>query len=95
MPEMYFRLRWPNLEETDHYSPSLIIRDYLTIGQELELPEFLRRMHVALTIASDRVKAKYGFACSRARGSLAEIERRAVPFLAQCDARVTVLEFLP
>jgi uncharacterized repeat protein (TIGR04042 family) len=95
MPEMYFRLRWPNSEVTNHYSPSLVIKEYVAPGQELELTELLERMKTALTIASDRVKAKYGFACSRAHGSLAEIEREATTFLSQRDARVIVLEFSP
>jgi len=95
MPEMYFRLRWPDAAETNHYSPSLVIKDYFVLGQALEVPAFLERMRTALTIASDRVEAKYGFACSRARGSLADIERQATPFLSNSDARVKILEFLP
>jgi uncharacterized repeat protein (TIGR04042 family) len=93
MPEMYFRLRWPDSAETDHYSPSLVIKDYFVSGEEIELPDFLGRARTALTIASDRVKAKYGFACSRASASLSSIERHAAPFLGQSDARVTILEF--
>jgi uncharacterized repeat protein (TIGR04042 family) len=95
MPEMYFRVRWPNAAETNHYSPSLVIKDYLALDQELEVGDFLERIRKALTIASDRVEAKYGFACSRARGTLAEIEREAIPFLAHSHARIAVLEFSP
>jgi len=95
MPEMYFRLRWPDAAETNHYSPSLVIKDYFVLGQALEVPAFLERMRTALTIASDRVEAKHGFACSRARGSLADIERQATPFLSNSDARVKILEFSP
>jgi len=95
MPEMYFRLRWPDSAETTHYSPSLVIKDYLELGEELQVPAFLERIRTALNMASDRVEAKYGFACSRARGSLAEIERRAAPFLSHKDARIAILEFSP
>jgi len=95
MPEMYFRIRWPDAVETNHYSPSLVIKDYLALGQECEVPVFLESIRTALTIASDRVEAKYGFACSRERNSLAEIEARAIPFLSHSDARVAVLEFSP
>jgi uncharacterized repeat protein (TIGR04042 family) len=95
MPEMYFRLRWPDLAETNHYSPSLVIKDYFAQGEELGLVEFLQRTRTALTIASDRVKSKYGFACSRAGASLSSIEQHATPFIMQSDARVTILEFSP
>jgi len=92
MPEMYFRVKWPNSVETDHYSPSMVIKDYFTLDQELEVSEFLDRIRTALKIASDRVKAKYGFACSRASASLAEIESAATPFLSHPGARIRVLE---
>lgn len=95
MPEMYFRLRWPDSAETDHYSPSLVIKDYFAPGDEIELPDFLGRARTALTIASDRVKAKYGFACSRAGASLSSIEQYAAPFLGDGNARITILEFSP
>jgi uncharacterized repeat protein (TIGR04042 family) len=95
MPEMYFRLRWPDSAETSHYSPSLIIKDYFAPGEELELKVFLERARTALTIASDRVRAKYGFPCSQAGASLSSIEQRAAPFQRQRDARITILEFSP
>jgi uncharacterized repeat protein (TIGR04042 family) len=93
MPEMFFRIRWPDATESDNYSPSLIIRDFFATGDELPLPDFLEKIRAALTIASDRVKAKYGYPCSRAHGTLATIECRAQPFIAQPNARVTILEF--
>jgi uncharacterized repeat protein (TIGR04042 family) len=95
MPEMHFRLRWPDSAETSHYSPSLVIKDYFAPGDEMELTDFLERARAALTIASDRVKAKYGFACSQAGASLLSIEQRAAPFQRQRDARITILEFSP
>jgi uncharacterized repeat protein (TIGR04042 family) len=93
MPEMFFRIRWPDATETDNYSPSLIIKDYFTQGDELALPEFLEKIRTALAIASDRVKAKYGYPCSRAHATLAAIERHAAPLLAHPDARIKILEF--
>jgi uncharacterized repeat protein (TIGR04042 family) len=93
MPEMMFRIRWPDSSETDNYSPSLVIKDYFAPGEELALTEFLLKIRSALTVASDRVKAKYGFPCSRAHGTLATIESRAQPFITQPNARVKILEF--
>jgi len=95
MPEMHFRLRWPDLAETSHYSPSLVIKDYFAPGEEIEITDFLERARTALTIASARVKAKYGFACSRAGASLLSIEQHAAPFQNGSAARITILEFSP
>lgn len=93
MPEMFFKIRWPDASESDYYSPSLIIREYFSQGQVLELADFLDKSRLALTIASDRVKAKYGFSCTRAHSSLAAIESRAKPFAANPAARIEILEF--
>jgi uncharacterized repeat protein (TIGR04042 family) len=91
MPEMNFSLRWPDHSETKHYSPSLVIEDFFSAGESYQLPDFLRRAQDALTIASDRVEQKYGFPCSRARASLADIEQRAGNFAA--DKSVKIQEF--
>ncbi len=95
MPEMTFRIIWPDEAEADYYSPSLIIRDYFAAGETLPLETFLQRAREALRIASDRVEQKYGFPCSRAHATLAAIERRAEPFAARNDARITVKDLIP
>lgn len=91
MPAMHFTLRWPDASETRCYSPSLIVKDYLDPGRDYPLPELLRRSREMLNIASDRVRAKYGFACSMAMDELARIEDTAARFAS--DARVAVLHF--
>ncbi|WP_306565998.1 MSMEG_0570 family nitrogen starvation response protein [Aquabacterium sp.] len=91
MPEMHFTVRWPDGGESRCYSPSLVIQDHLTSGQRYPLADFLKRTHDALSIASERVRAKYGFACSRAMDQWAEIESNAQPFLSQPGAEVEVL----
>jgi uncharacterized repeat protein (TIGR04042 family) len=48
----------------------------------------------ALQIASERVKAKYGFPCSLALGQLVRIEAMATRFEGQDDARVACETFL-
>jgi uncharacterized repeat protein (TIGR04042 family) len=53
----------------------------------------MRRSRTALTIASDRVREKYGFACSRAMGQLARLEAAAERFHATPDGIVTVTSF--
>lgn len=93
MPEMCFTVRWPDQRESLCYSPSLIMQEYLEPGTSYPLDDFLRRTQEALEIASERVRQKYGFACSRAMDQWAQIDALATPFKQQPDAQVTVLHF--
>ena len=49
MPEMRFDIRWPDGAIEQCYSPSLVIRDHLAVGQTYSVREFLRRSRAALT----------------------------------------------
>ncbi len=91
MPAMHFHLRWPDQTEMRCYSPSLVIKDYVQTGQRYPLPDFMQRMREALGIASDRVRAKYGFACSMAMDQLARLEHTAQRF--DAEGQVEVLAF--
>ncbi len=93
MPIMHFDVRWPDQTESYCYSPSLVIKDYLTPGTTYPLDEFLRLTREALNIASERVRAKFGFACSAAMDQLAEIELTATKFSQTSGATVAVLSF--
>jgi uncharacterized repeat protein (TIGR04042 family) len=93
MPEMRFRVSWPDGTSETCYSPSLVIKDYFTIGQTYPLAEFLARSRTALKIASERVRAKYGHPCGRALAQLARIEATAQSFAGAPDARVKLDAF--
>jgi len=93
MPVMHFHVRWPDASETRCYSPSQVVREHLAPGQRYALDDFLQRTREALGIASERVRAKYGFACSQAMDQLAEIEQIAARFTDSADAEVTVVAF--
>jgi uncharacterized repeat protein (TIGR04042 family) len=93
MPEMRFLIRWPDGKAESCYSPSLVVKDYFAPGESYPLADFLTRSRAALTIASDRVKAKYGQACSRAIAQLGWIETAAGAFSDMPAARVTVEAF--
>lgn len=93
MPEMRFDVRWPDGATETCYSPSLVIKDHLAVGVRYAMPDFLKRSRIALVIASERVREKYGFACSRALGQLARIEAVAERFAMDPGAIVTVLAF--
>jgi len=93
MPEMLFQIRWPDGVTEQCYSPSLVIKDHLAVGEAYPLADFVSRSRTALTIASDRVREKYGFACSRAMGQLARLEAAAGRFNADATGVVTVISF--
>jgi len=93
MPAMTYRLQWPDASVSECYSPSLVIRDYFAAGNAYELADFLRRIREATAIASERVRAKYGFPCSRALAQLQVIELQAQAFMERDEARVVMLSF--
>ena len=93
MPVMHFHLRWPDASESRCYSPSLVIKDYFQPGSDYPLADFMHRAREALRIASDRVEAKYGFACSAALDQLHQLEAAAGRFDATPQAQVRVLAF--
>lgn len=93
MPAMHFHLRWPDATTSRCYSPSLVIKDYFQPATAYPLPQFVAQVREALQIASERVRAKYGFACSMAMDQLADIERTAARFADRPDAQVEVLAF--
>jgi putative flavoprotein involved in K+ transport len=102
MPEMHFLVRWPSGREMRCYSPSLVVYDYLEAGETYRIPDFLARVRSLYRVASERVRAKYGFACSAAMDQLAAIEEQAdnegekdTPHAGTFGpgARVTVLAF--
>ena len=80
MPEMRFLIRWPDGTAEACYSPSLVVKDYFSPGERYPLAEFVKRSRTALDIAAERVRAKYGFRCSRAAAQLARIETGAASF---------------
>jgi uncharacterized repeat protein (TIGR04042 family) len=95
MPALHYRLRWPDGSESTSYSPSLAIQDFLREGDDYAIDDFLARVREATAIANERVRAKFGYACSRASDQLVDSEARAVGFDGVPDARVRVLAFEP
>ena len=93
MPEMTFTVRWPDDSVQHCYSPSLVVHDHLDAGAEYPVAEFLSRAGAALTTASDRVRAKYGMACTSALAQLDDLTARAARY--SPDAPVRVLRLHP
>jgi uncharacterized repeat protein (TIGR04042 family) len=90
---MHFKVRWPNGDTEACYSPSLVIKEFFAPGENYPLDDFLARSREALTIASERVGAKYGRPCSLALEQLAAIETKAARFAADSSALVAILAF--
>jgi uncharacterized repeat protein (TIGR04042 family) len=93
MPEMRFFIRWPDGTPQACYSPSLVVKEFLSPGTTYPVADFLERSRAALTIASERVEAKYGRSCSRAMAQLLAIETAARAFSHVTGARVAVDAF--
>ncbi|MFO7628560.1 MAG: MSMEG_0570 family nitrogen starvation response protein [Prochlorococcaceae cyanobacterium] len=65
MPEVVLQLCWPDGEASSFYSPSTVIYDFFKPGDTLSIAELEQKGLAALEEASERVRARYGFACSR------------------------------
>jgi uncharacterized repeat protein (TIGR04042 family) len=86
MPEMSVTVRWPDCRVEEHYSPSLVIHDYLRPGVTYTIEDFAWRARTALDEAGERVRARYGFHCTSAAESANRIEELA----AACPPGATV-----
>ncbi len=92
MPEMTFDVRWPDGRVQQCYSPSLVMHDYLTSGSDYTVAEFLDRSAKALREASERVRAKFGFACTSAAATNEKIIHAATRFAPDATIRVVAMQ---
>jgi uncharacterized repeat protein (TIGR04042 family) len=74
MPEVIFTIQLPDGLTKECYSPSTVVLHHFRRGEEMSVAEFLARSRKAFPAASERVRAKFGFACSSAASQLANIE---------------------
>jgi uncharacterized repeat protein (TIGR04042 family) len=77
MPEVRLALEWPDGQVSELYSPSTVILESLSPGQSLPVAELQRRGSEALRQASERVRARYGFACTRTDEEQDRLQRLA------------------
>lgn len=91
MPEMTFEVRWPDGVAQQCYSPSLVMHDYLHPDSAYTVSDFVQRCDRALTEASSRVRARYGFACTSAAATAEQIQRAAARYPADAQVRVTAM----
>lgn len=93
MPEMTFDVRWPDGRVQSCWSPSLVVHDHLETGRSYTVREFSRRTTLALDIASERVREKFGFACTSALATQGEIATAAAAY--DAEEHVTVVRMQP
>ena len=93
MPEMTVTVRRPDGSVQECYSPSLVMHDHLREGEAYPVEEFVRRAVTALDLASARVREKFGFACTSAAATSAQVRRVAAAF--SPDQPVRVLRMHP
>jgi uncharacterized repeat protein (TIGR04042 family) len=90
---MRMSVRWPDGAHDICYSPSRVLKDYFRVGQSYAVADFRDLSRRALTVASERVREKFGTPCTRAADQLARIEERCRAFAAVPGARVLVDAF--
>lgn len=93
MPEMTFTVRWPDGTVEDCSSPSLVVHDHLAERETYTVADFVGRAAAALKEAGERVRARYGFACTSAAATSAQVRRTASAF--SPDQHVQVLRLHP
>lgn len=93
MPEMRFVVTWPDGRQESCYSPSTVITQYFQVGAEYPLAEFGRRASDALSMASDRVRARYGMGCAQAMNQADSIANTVKRFALLPDAHVRIERF--
>ncbi len=76
MPAVNFIVRWPDGEEEACYSPSTVVYEFFEVGKHYSLDEFKSLSEAAFTCASERVRERFGYACSAAGDQLNIIHSR-------------------
>jgi putative flavoprotein involved in K+ transport len=77
MPEVHFRLTWPDGHVQHATSPSRAIEEHLAPGATYPVDELVRRVRAGMDAASERVRATYGMACTAAMAEREAVERTA------------------
>jgi uncharacterized repeat protein (TIGR04042 family) len=76
MPEVMLELHWPDGEASRFYSPSTVVYEFLRPGDSLSIAELEQKGLAALREASERVRARYGFACTRTDEEASKLQKR-------------------
>jgi len=88
MPEVLLDLEWPDGRRTSFYSPSTVVLEHLPPGSEWSVAELRTAGLRALAEASERVRARYGFACTRTDEEAAKLRQLCGLYDPQARVRV-------
>ena len=88
MPEVVFTIQFPDGMTKECYSPSTIVLNHFHQGEEMSVTEFVARSREAFAAASERVRAKFGFACSSAAAQLVSIEEWTSAYAGESTIRI-------
>ncbi|EDY38606.1 conserved hypothetical protein [Cyanobium sp. PCC 7001] len=83
MPEVHLTLQWPDGSRSQLYSPSTVILQHLPPGRQFTVAELESRGLAALAEASERVRARYGFACTRTDEEARKLQHSLAGFSAE------------
>ena len=86
---MSVEVRWPDGSAQSLYSPSLVVADHLQLGVGYPVADFVARTREAMRVADERVRARYGFGCAGALGTVADVEQMAARFPGEGTVEVT------
>ncbi|WP_202387977.1 MSMEG_0570 family nitrogen starvation response protein [Nocardioides flavescens] len=84
---------WPDGRTESLYSPSLVVHDHLVPGRAYSVRDFTRRTTLALETASERVRERYGFACTSAQATIEQVTTSAAAY--DADEVVLVTRMWP
>ena len=90
VPEVHLTLQWPDGLSSQLYSPSTVILEHLSPGEQLSVGELQTRGLEGLKQASERVRARYGFACTRTDEEALKLQQALASYGA--DQMVTIQE---
>lgn len=92
MPEVVLQLYWPDGEASSFYSPSTVIYEFFKPGDILSIAELEQKGLAALEQASERVRARYGFACTRTDEEAVKLKLKIAKFSANDEVRISTLD---
>ncbi len=76
-------------------SPSRTITRAVVAGGRYRVDELLRRAREALEAGSERVRERYGFACTAAAAQIVELERAGARYAGDAEATVEAVRVAP
>ena len=91
MPEVVLQLCWPDGDASSFYSPSTVIYDFFKPGDTLSIAELEQKALAALQQASQRVRTRYDFACTRTDEEAVKLKKKIANYSASENVRISAL----